>query len=107
MTERLTVLVKALWGKNCPLCHHTGALYHVAREYPPSPAMDAMKDQIDKMLVSEREWCVLFDNLRSLVGAWEREQGVEQPVFYEGEINGTACPMKCGHAEMLAGPERG
>ena len=104
--NRLTVVLKAMWGKNCPSCHHTAALFHVAREYPPSPAMDAVKAQVDKMLANEREWCVLFDNLRSLVGAWEREQGAEKPAFYEGEINATDKPTKCRHAEMLAGAER-
>jgi hypothetical protein len=101
MTERLTTLVRAMWGTNCPVCHHTVALYRVAREGTSSPAEEAVKVQIDKMLANEREWCVLFDNLRSLVGTWEREQGVENPAFYEGEINKGRTPTRCSQSAML------
>jgi len=100
-TKRLTTAVTALWGKNCPTCHHTAALFHVAREYPLSPAMAAVQTQVDALLANEREWCVLFDNLRSLVATWEREQGVQQPVFWEGAINATGHPKKCRHTAML------
>ncbi len=103
--DRLTTIVKALRepiGAGCPMLH---GVYSVAREYPASPAGEAVKAQVDKMLTAQRSLCADYDNLRSLTATWEREQGVEKPVFYEGEINETGCGRKCRQAEMLKRPE--
>ena len=98
--ERITKCVEAMWGKNIPTCHHTVALYHVLYEHAgeASPERVAVQAQVDKMLANEREWCMMFDNLRSLVATLERSEGVERPVFYEG---GELCGRRCQQAEML------
>ena len=102
MTERLTTLVESMRqpvGAACPfLC----AAFRVAQEYDSSPMMDAVKQQIDQMLMTCRLMCAEYDNLRAVVARWEYEQGAKEPVFWPGEINASGCPRNCRHAEMLA-----
>jgi len=68
-------------------------------EYPPSPTRIRVAAEIAAMATAQREVCRCFNNLRSLVGRLEREQGNPTPRFYEGMIRTTGLPIdtcNCG-----------
>ena len=67
-------------------CRFIGAAMSVVQEYPDTPARQRAIDCLAEMIAGQREICRCFNNLRSLVGTIEREQGNPAPQFYEGEI---------------------
>ncbi len=96
--EKLAVAVQCMRDKQVlhPPCHFLGVIRLVAEgECCPSPARNAILKQADKMLAQCRALCCEYDNLRSLVGTLEREQGVKDPRFWIGEINRTCEPHRC------------
>jgi hypothetical protein len=88
-----------------PPCHFLGATRLVCDECEPSPALDAVREQADKMLAQCRALCCEYNNLRSLVGVLEHERGIENPRFYAGKINTTGEPVRCKQREMMKRPE--
>ena len=95
-TEKLAIAVKSMWGKNTPWCHHLGALRLVAEnECEPSPALDAVKAQVELIQALCRKMCVGYDNLRAEMGRLEKEQGIEKPRFWCGPLNQSDIPTKC------------
>lgn len=65
---------------------------------------EAIAEQVEEMLRLCRNLCCGYDNLKALMGRLEREQGVEAPRFWCGEINTTGEPEKCKQAAMLNPP---
>lgn len=102
--EKLAIAVADMRGRHRPICHFLTAVRLVADECEPSPALDAVREQADKMLAQCRTFCCEYDNLRSLVGQLEYMEGVKEPRFWMGEINTTGEPEKCRQAEMLKPP---
>ncbi len=94
--EKLTIVVQGMWGKNISWCHHLGAaLLVIEKECKPSPALDAVKEQVEKVQSLCREMCVGYDNLRALMGRLEQEQGIKEPRFRCGKIKDSGGPAKC------------
>jgi len=95
-TEKIAVAVKDMWGDNTKWCATLNILNIVAiGEHPPSPALDAVMDQIKAMQISMREMCGEYDKLRSMVGALELERGIENPKFYVDDKAGTVHKCRC------------
>ena len=63
---------------------------------------EAVRLQVETMLRMCRNLCCAYDNLKALTGRLEREQGVEAPQFWCGEINTTGEPEKCRQCEILS-----
>jgi len=95
--EKLSMVVKSMHGGTPSYCNHLGALMLVIdRECEPSPELDALREQVQKMRVQTRELCGSYDVLRSLTGALELSSCVE-PQFYvycnAGNEHKDFCPV--------------
>lgn len=104
--EKLTQVVAAMRAAEISTCPYLVATRLVIDECEPSPALDAVREQVDKMLAQVRGVCVSYDNLRSLIGTLERERGVEKPWFYVAPLNETSEPRKCKQCGMMKRPGR-
>lgn len=85
MTRMETLLTSMNLTMPAP-CHHITAAIAVVKEYPSSPVRIRVAAEIAALAIAQREVCRCYNNLRSLVGTLEREQGNPSPVFYEGKI---------------------
>lgn len=99
--ERLTTLVGDIKPLLKPTCQWLCALTVVLQEQPETPTTAALRKQVEKMLAQCRALCCEYDNLRSLTGRLEKEQRVEDPKFWEGEINLTCEPGKCRQRKII------
>lgn len=100
--EKLAIAVAKMREGLRPACHFLVAIRLVVDECEPSPALNAVREQVDKMLAQHRALCCEYDNLRSLVAQLEYAEGVKEPRFWIGEINTTGEPEKCSQAATLA-----
>jgi len=97
-TEKLAMVVPGMREKLILTCWHLNAITTVANaECESSPALDALLDHVAKMHVEAKKMCGMYNQLRSLVGALELEQGAESPQFYVDPMAGCAdkdyCPV--------------
>jgi len=99
-TEKLAQAVSGMRGSLPPTClemvtQASRAIRLAVDEFGSSPALDAVQKQADKVLAQVRALCCEYNNLRALMARLEREQGIESPRFWCGEINTTGEPTKC------------
>lgn len=83
---RLTTLINSMAPTLPPTCRHIKAALMVVAEAPACPARVQVEMGIREMARACREVCRTFNNLRSWTAALEREAGVPEPAFYEGEV---------------------
>ena len=103
---KLAIAVADMRGRHRPICHFLTAVRLVVNECEPSPALEVVKEQVEKMLAQCRAFCCEYDNLRSLMGQLERTSGVKEPRFWIGEINKTGEPVHCRQNVTLRRPSR-
>ncbi len=67
-------------------CYYVIAALDVMEEVPDTPAAKDVRDAMLEMASHIKANCRAYNNLRSRVATFEREQGVESPRFYEGDV---------------------
>ena len=101
-TDKVAIAVEAIRRKGLldQLCHALSAVSISVAEHPKSAASEELRHHIHSMLTRLGALCADFDNLRSLTGRFEREQGILNPRFYEGEWNNTECGRHCTNPDV-------
>lgn len=104
-TEKLAMAVPVMRESLMMWCGHLNAVHIVgADEHAPSPALDEVLKHVAEMHTKVKEMCGLYDNLRSLVGTLEHEQGVKKPIFHADHEAGC---VKKSHCPNLSGSTNG